>query len=111
MNHQETSFVDAVNATVVLSSGFFSNTQKLRHFLKVLLPIKDLMKNFFLLSLALVAVITLLYAGFNGLVKDHSYGPFFTFIGAITTIGLGIDVVNHLKIHIRKNKVRKLGGF
>jgi len=62
-----------------------------------------------MLGLALAAVIIILYAGLNGLMKDHSYGFFFTFIGAITTIGLGIDVVNHLKIHVRKNNVRKLG--
>ena len=67
------------------------------------------MKNFFLLTLALLAVIVLLYAGLNGLMKNHSYGFFFTFIGAITTIGLGLDVVNQLKIHVRKNSVRKLG--
>jgi len=67
------------------------------------------MKNLLMLGLALAAVIIILYAGLNGLMKDHSYGFFFTFIGAITTIGLGIDVVNHLKIHVRKNNVRKLG--
>jgi Trk-type K+ transport system membrane component len=67
------------------------------------------MKNFLVLTLALLALIVLLYAGLNGLMKNHSYGFFFTFIGAITTVGLGLDVVNHLKIHIRKNNVRKLG--
>jgi hypothetical protein len=67
------------------------------------------MKNFLVLTLALLALIVLLYAGLNGLMKNHSYGFFFTFIGAITTVGLGLDVVIHLKIHIRKNNVRKLG--
>lgn len=67
------------------------------------------MKNFFVLSLALVAVIVILYAGLNGLMKDHSYGFFFLFVGAFTTVGLGIDVVNQLKIHVRKNNIRKLG--
>jgi hypothetical protein len=67
------------------------------------------MKHFLLLALALVGVIILLYAGLNGLTKDHSYGFFFIFIGSLTTIGLGIDVTNHLKIRIRKNNVRKLG--
>lgn len=67
------------------------------------------MKNFLLLGLALLAVTVLLYAGLNGLTKDHTYGFFFTFIGGITTIGLGIDVVNQLKIHVRKNNTRKLG--
>jgi hypothetical protein len=74
-------------------------------------PIKNLMKNILLLCLALVAVIAILYAGLNGLMKNHSYGFMFTFVGAVTTIGLGIDVVNHLKNHIRKATVRKLGRF
>ncbi|MGC1240357.1 MAG: hypothetical protein WA874_02155 [Chryseosolibacter sp.] len=69
------------------------------------------MKKFLLLALALLAVIVILYAGLNGLTKDHSYGFFFVFIGAFTTIGLGLDVVNHLKIQVRKNNVRKLGGL
>ena len=67
------------------------------------------MKNFLLLALAFLAVIALLYAGLNGLMKNHSYGFFFTFTGAVTTIGLGLDVVNQIKIHTRKNNVRKLG--
>lgn len=70
-----------------------------------------LMKNILLLSLALLAVIALLYAGLNGLTKNHSYGFFFTFIGGITTVGLGLDVVNQLKLHVRKASVRKLGRF
>lgn len=69
------------------------------------------MKKFLLLSLALLAVGIILYAGLNGIVKDHSYGYSFTFIGGLTTIGLGIDVVNHLKIVERKGSVRKLGRF
>ncbi len=67
------------------------------------------MKNFLLLGLALAGVIVLLYAGLNGLTNNHSYGTVFTFIGGITTIGLGMDVVNQLKIWQRKNNVRKLG--
>lgn len=66
-------------------------------------------KNLVLLSLALLAVVALLYVGVNGLTKDHSYGFFFTFTGAVTTIGLGLDVVNHLKIQVKKASVRKLG--
>ena len=69
------------------------------------------MKNLLLLSLALLAVIVILYAGLHGLTKDHSYGFFFIFIGAFTTIGLGMDVVNHLRIQVMKNSVRKLGRF
>lgn len=69
------------------------------------------MKNILLFSAAVIAVIAMLYAGYEGLLHNHAYGFFFTFIGAITTVGLGIDVVNHLKIRIRKSNVRKLGGF
>jgi hypothetical protein len=68
-------------------------------------------KNLLLLGLALLAVFTLLYVGVNGLSRDHTYGFFFTFVGAITTIGLGLDVMNHLKIRIRNSSVRKLGRF
>lgn len=62
-----------------------------------------------MLGLAFLAVAALLYAGLNGMTNDHSYGFFFTFIGAITTIGLALDVVNHLKIYIKRANVRKLG--
>ena len=69
------------------------------------------MKNLFLLSLTLVAVIITMYAGLHGVMKNHSYGFFFLFTGAITTIGLGIDVVNHLKVQVQKSNIRKLGGL
>jgi hypothetical protein len=69
------------------------------------------MKNFLLFGLAVLAVMLMLFAGLQGILNDHSYGSVFTFIGAITTIGLGIDVVNHLKIRIRKSNIRKLGGL
>jgi hypothetical protein len=66
-------------------------------------------KPFVLLSLALLAVIIILYTGLKGLTSDQSYGFFLTFIGALTTIGLGIDVVKHLQAHVRNSNVRKLG--
>ena len=66
-------------------------------------------KNFVLLSLAFLAVIVILFAGLNGLTKDHPYGFFLTFVGAITTIGLGMDVVGQLRTHVRKTSTRKLG--
>jgi hypothetical protein len=69
------------------------------------------MKHFLLFGLAVAAVMLMLFAGLQGILNDHSYGSFFIFIGAITTIGLGIDVVNHLKVRIRKSNIRKLGGF
>lgn len=67
------------------------------------------MKNYLMFSLALLAVVIMLYAGLNGLIKHHSYGFFFTFVGGITTVGLGLDVVNHLKVQVRRANVRKLG--
>lgn len=66
-------------------------------------------KNLLLLSLALVAVFVMLYTGLNGLSKDHSYGIFFTFVGGVTTIGLGVDVVNHLRLNMRRHHLRKFG--
>lgn len=67
------------------------------------------MKNFFRLALALIGVMALLYTGISGIEHDHSYGLFLTFVGGLTTIGLGLDVVNHLKIRTRKESIRKLG--
>lgn len=69
------------------------------------------MKNLTVLSLAIVAVIILLYAGVDALSKNHSYGAFMTFIGACTAVGLSIDVVNHIQLRLRKSNVRKLGRF
>jgi hypothetical protein len=68
------------------------------------------MKKIFVFLLVLLAVIVTLYAGLNGLIQNHSYGTIFIFVGAITTVGLALDVVNHLKIEIRRNAVRKLGS-
>lgn len=68
------------------------------------------MKKFVQLSLALIAVIIMLHTGVQGLLNDQAYGLFFTFIGALTTIGLGMDVVSHLEMGIRKNNIRKLRG-
>jgi hypothetical protein len=69
------------------------------------------MKNLTVLLLAIIAVITMLYAGFDGLEKDYSYAPFMTFIGACTAVGLAIDLFNHIQIRLRKSNVRKLGRF
>ena len=69
------------------------------------------MRNFLLLGLTLLAIIAVLYAGLNGLMKNHTYGVFFTFVGGLTTVGLGMDVVNQLRIQVRKKEVRKLGRF
>lgn len=90
----------------------FSNPglSKKAAFVSHLSPILNYMKKIFIFLLALLAVIITLYAGLNGLMEDHAYGTFFTFVGAITTVGLGVDIVNHLKLEARKNTLRKLGG-
>jgi hypothetical protein len=67
------------------------------------------MKNLTVLSLAILAVITMLYAGIDGMLNDYSYGAFMTFIGACTAIGLTIDVYNYIQGLIRKSNLRKLG--
>ena len=69
------------------------------------------MKNLTLLCLAAIAVTVMLYAGFDGLTKNYAYGPFITFIGGCTAIGVAIDVYNHIQERIRKSNTRKLGRF
>lgn len=66
------------------------------------------MKNVILFSLCLLVTGIILYIGLHGLDHHHQYGSFLTFIGAITTVGLGIDIVNHIQTGIRKSNIRKL---
>jgi hypothetical protein len=73
------------------------------------------MKNLTVLTLAIVAVITMLYAGFDAMTKNYTYGPFLIFIGACTAVGVVIDFYNHVQVkiqlRIKKSKVSKLGRF
>jgi hypothetical protein len=69
------------------------------------------MKNLTVLSLAVVAVLLMLYAGFDAMAKSYSYGPFLIFIAVCTAIGVGIDLFNHIQVRLRKSNVRKLGRF
>jgi hypothetical protein len=69
------------------------------------------MKNVTVVSLAVVAVITMIYAGINALTNDYAYGPFITFIGACSAVGLVIDIYNMIQIRIKKSNVRKLGRY
>ena len=59
------------------------------------------MKNLGVFGLALAGILFVLYVGANGLSGNYSWGPFFVFVGACTTIGLTIDVFNHFrpKVH------------
>lgn len=69
------------------------------------------MKNLTVLFLAIIAVCVMLYAGIQAISNNYSYGPFMTFIGLCTAVGLSIDLFNHIQVRIRKSNVRKLGRF
>jgi hypothetical protein len=69
------------------------------------------MKNLTLLFLAIIAVFVMLYAGVNGLNNDYAYGPFITFVGGCTAVGVAIDLFNHIQLRLRKSNVRKLGRY
>lgn len=67
------------------------------------------MKNLTVLGLALVLVGVMLFAGVNGILRDHSYGPFFIFLAACTATGLSMDITRHIRERIKKSNLRKLG--
>jgi hypothetical protein len=67
------------------------------------------MKNLTVLGLALILVAVMLYAGVNGIMRDHAYGPFFIFLAACTATGLSLDITRMIKERIRKSNVRKFG--
>lgn len=69
------------------------------------------MKNVTVVSLAIVAIATMIYAGINGLTNDYAYGPFITFIGFCSAVGLVIDLYNMIQLRIKKSNVRKLGRY
>ena len=68
-----------------------------------------LMKNLTVLILAFIMVAVMLYAGVNGVIRDHAYGPFFIFLAACTATGLAFDITKAIKDRIRKDNVRKFG--
>lgn len=67
------------------------------------------MKSITIFTLAILGVCTLLYTGADLLPSHHKLGLFFIFVGGCTSVGLGIDLVNHVKERVRKNNLRKLG--
>jgi hypothetical protein len=67
------------------------------------------MKNFAVLGLAIVLVGVMLFAGVNGVLRDHSYGPFFIFLAACTATGLSLDITKVVKERVRRANARKLG--
>ena len=66
------------------------------------------MKKFTVLALALLAVAVMLFAGVNGILREHSYGPFFLFIAVCTAAGLSLDITRIIKDRIRRSNLRKL---
>lgn len=55
------------------------------------------MKNLTVFGLVLTVILTVLYIGVNGLSGNYSWGPFFVFVGACSTIGFTIDIFNHFR--------------
>ena len=68
------------------------------------------MKNLTVLTLAIIAVFTMLYAGFDGISRHYSYGPFLVFVGSCTAVGVVIDFFNHVQLRLRKSKIGRLTG-
>jgi len=56
------------------------------------------MKKWMVFGLAFLCVMTMLYAGLDALSEHRQRtGLFFTFVGAMTVVGLAIDFIHHLK--------------
>lgn len=56
------------------------------------------MKKSLVFVLALICVVSMLYAGVDALSNNQErIGLFFTFVGSMTVIGLVMDFINHLK--------------
>jgi hypothetical protein len=67
------------------------------------------MKNLIILVLAIILVAVLFYAGFNGITRDHAYGPLFIFLGVCGGTGLTIDVRRLVKERVRRDNAKKFG--
>jgi hypothetical protein len=67
------------------------------------------MKNVIVFVLALTLIIVLFYAGINGIVRGHSYGPFFIFLGICAGAGLAIDALKLYREKVRQANARKFG--
>ena len=56
------------------------------------------MKKWIVFGLAFLCVLAMLYVGLDALSHNQQRtGLFLTFVGSMTVIGLGIDLINHLK--------------
>jgi hypothetical protein len=67
------------------------------------------MKNLTTLALAFVLVGVMLYAGVNGLLRNHSYGSFLVFLSVCTATGLAFDTTRFVRERIKKSHIRKFG--
>lgn len=61
------------------------------------------------ITLALLAVVFMIYLGFYGMENHLSSGPFFMFVGVCTSIGLALDIIIMIKQRIRRSRISKLG--
>jgi hypothetical protein len=67
------------------------------------------MKNAIVFILALTLVLVLFYAGINGMMRGHSYGPFFIFLGICAAAGLAIDASKLYREKVKQANARKFG--
>jgi hypothetical protein len=67
------------------------------------------MKNVIVFVLALTLVVVLFYAGVNGMLRGHSYGPFFIFLGICAAVGLALDATKLYREKVRQANARKFG--
>ena len=61
------------------------------------------------ISLAIAAIVLMIYLGYVGMSNQSASGPFFMFIGICTMAGLALDIINITRQWIRKSNLRKLG--
>jgi hypothetical protein len=65
------------------------------------------------ITIAITAIIVMLYLGFDGMQNQTSSGPFFMFLGVCTAVGFALDIINVVRTRIRKaniqGNIRKLG--
>jgi hypothetical protein len=59
-------------------------------------------------GLSIFAVVIMILMGVQQLSVNQDLGMFFVFVGGCTAIGLVLDLVNYIKLRIRRNNVRKL---
>jgi hypothetical protein len=67
------------------------------------------MKNLTVLTLALVLISIMIFAGVTGMIRGHATGPFFLFLAACTATGLSLDVTRLIKERVRRSNARKFG--